>query len=51
MDEEFASEEVGTKSDEIPQWEKELQDELQEYEVVEEEENGEWEKGKLMLEI
>jgi hypothetical protein len=44
LDEEFASEEVGTKSDEIPQWEKELQDELQEYEVVEEEENGEWEK-------
>lgn len=45
LDEEFASEEVGTKSDEIPQWEKELQDELQEYEVVEGEENGEWEKG------
>lgn len=44
LDEEFASEEVGTKSDEIPQWEKELQDELQEYEVVEGEENGEWEK-------
>lgn len=46
LEEEFASEEVGTKSDEIPQWEKELQDELQEYEVVEGEEgsNGEWEK-------
>jgi len=53
LEEEFASEEVGTKSEEIPQWEKELQDELQnselyseEYEVVEGEEgsNGEWEK-------
>lgn len=47
LDEEFASEEVGTKTDEeaIPQWEKDLQDELQEYEVVEgEDENGEWEK-------
>ena len=29
LEEEFASEEVGTKSEEIPQWEKELQDELQ----------------------
>lgn len=49
--EEFASEEVGTKtetSDEnLPHWEKELQDELQEYEVVEnenEDANNEWEK-------
>lgn len=45
FEEDFASEEVGTKSEDLPQWEKELQDELQEYEVVEEEEsNGEWEK-------
>merc|ERR1712227_183919 len=45
LEEEFASEEVGTKSEDLPQWEKELQDELQEYEVVEEDEtNGEWEK-------
>lgn len=29
LEEEFASEEVGTKSEEIPQWEKDLQDELQ----------------------
>jgi len=46
--EEFASEELGTKTTgdgNLPQWEKELQDELQEYEVVEEDDgNGEWEK-------
>ena len=29
LEEEFASEEVGTKSEDLPQWEKELQDELQ----------------------
>ncbi|XP_020910350.1 synapse-associated protein 1 isoform X2 [Exaiptasia diaphana] len=30
--------------DDIPEWEKELQQELQDYEVVDEDENGEWEK-------
>ena len=41
-EDEFASEEVGEV---VPEWEKELHDELQEYEVVEEDEgNGEWEK-------
>ena len=29
FEEDFASEEVGTKSEDLPQWEKELQDELQ----------------------
>lgn len=48
--EEFASEELGTKNADgtdadVPHWEKELHDELQEYEVVEGDDgNGEWEK-------
>ncbi|XP_072036090.1 synapse-associated protein 1-like isoform X3 [Amphiura filiformis] len=46
MDKKDSKENTGTTDDDIPEWEKELQQELQDYEVVDEDGGGneEWEK-------